>query len=74
MAKSARASRMKANKTRLRRKVFGPVVDARTERLSQKLLDLASQPKPETEKQMDLDDTKSVLICPVMRCMYAKLL
>lgn len=59
MAKSARASRLKSNKTRLRRKVFGPVVDARTERLSQKLQDLAAQPKPETEKpQMDVDESK----------------
>ncbi|KAL3455633.1 hypothetical protein BJX64DRAFT_272029 [Aspergillus heterothallicus] len=46
MAKSVRASVQKRNKAKLRATVFGPVVDARTERLSAKLQELASQPKP----------------------------
>lgn len=46
MAKSVRASVQKRNKAKLRSAVFGPAVDARTERLSAKLQELASQPKP----------------------------
>ena len=49
MAKGARASTIKANNARLKSNVFGPVETARTERLSQKLLELASQPKPRPE-------------------------
>ncbi|PNS18622.1 Gephyrin [Sphaceloma murrayae] len=48
MAKSARSSNIKKNRTRLKSKVFGPVEDARTKRLSQKLAALASQPKAAT--------------------------
>ena len=55
MAKSARASVVKKNHRELRRKVFGPVHDARTARLSAKLQELAAQAKPETEKAMDVD-------------------
>lgn len=51
MAKSARASSSKANNSKLKSKVFGPVENARTERLSAKLLELASQPKPKSEKK-----------------------
>ncbi len=43
MAKGLRASTKKANKKILRQKVFGPVEDARKERLSAKLLELASK-------------------------------
>ncbi|KAI1378275.1 hypothetical protein F4677DRAFT_389602 [Hypoxylon crocopeplum] len=46
MAKSARSSSRKANNQRLKSKVFGPVEEARAERLSAKLLELAAQPKP----------------------------
>ncbi|KAL4976194.1 hypothetical protein BDW66DRAFT_135856 [Aspergillus desertorum] len=46
MAKSVRASVQKRNKAKLRSTVFGPAVDARTERLSAKLQELAAQPKP----------------------------
>ncbi|KAK7429536.1 hypothetical protein QQZ08_003915 [Neonectria magnoliae] len=49
MAKSARASSRKANNQRLAAKVFGPVEAARAERLHAKLLELAKQPKPESE-------------------------
>ncbi|KAI9761192.1 MAG: hypothetical protein M1840_001992 [Geoglossum simile] len=43
MAKSARSSVKKANKSKLRARVFGPVEIARTERLSAKLLQLATE-------------------------------
>ncbi len=46
MAKSARASSVKKNNQRLKKHVFGPIETARNERLSTKLLELASQPKP----------------------------
>lgn len=61
MAKSVRASVSKRNRANLRKKVFGPVVDARTERLAAKLQELASQPKPEhPEKaamELEVDET-----------------
>lgn len=53
MAKSARASTRKRNNANLRAKVFGPAHDARTQRLSEKLQQLAAAPKPETEKTND---------------------
>lgn len=56
MAKSSRASTIKANNQRLKKQVFGPVESARTERLSAKLLELAAQPKParvENDKAME---------------------
>ena len=43
MAKGLRSSTEKANKAILRRRVFGPEEDARKERLSVKLLELASK-------------------------------
>jgi hypothetical protein len=49
MAKGARASTKKANNGRLKAGVFGPVESARNERLSAKLLELASQPKPKKD-------------------------
>ncbi|KAF1851149.1 uncharacterized protein K460DRAFT_271682 [Cucurbitaria berberidis CBS 394.84] len=47
MAKSARASSKKANRTKLRARVFGPVEKARAERLHAKLLETIAQSKPE---------------------------
>ncbi|KAE8145551.1 hypothetical protein BDV25DRAFT_164461 [Aspergillus avenaceus] len=57
MAKSVRASVQKRNKAKLRATVFGPVVDARTERLSAKLQELASQPTSASQEKssMELD-------------------
>ena len=56
MAKGARASSKKANNARLKAGVFGPVESARNERLSKKLLELASQPKPKKDDVvMDVD-------------------
>ena len=46
MAKSSRARRIKANNRRLKKNVFSPVEDARVQRLHEKLLEIASQPKP----------------------------
>ncbi|KAK1520107.1 hypothetical protein CPAR01_15158 [Colletotrichum paranaense] len=58
MAKSARASVIKKNNQRLKANVFGPVEQARAERLSAKLLELAKAPKPEREAdtKMDIED------------------
>ena len=46
MAKSARASQIKANNQRLKAKVFGPVEAERAARLSAKLMEIAAAPKP----------------------------
>lgn len=62
MAKSSRSSTRKANNQRLKENVFGPVEDARQQRLAAKLLEIASQPKPVPEKEMkdtpEEDETK----------------
>ncbi|KAK3301556.1 uncharacterized protein B0T15DRAFT_544007 [Chaetomium strumarium] len=61
MAKSARASRIKANNQRLKKNVFGPVEAARAERLSAKLLAIAAQPKPQKDVEMNeepVDESK----------------
>ncbi|KAK7908338.1 hypothetical protein PG985_015641 [Apiospora marii] len=52
MAKSSRASTIKANNQRLKRNVFGPVEAARLERLSAKMREIAAQPKPTPEVEM----------------------
>lgn len=61
MAKSVRASVSKRNRANLRKKVFGPLVDARTERLAAKLQELASQPRPEApvKSKMDLAEDEA---------------
>ena len=45
MAKGLRSKVKKLNKQRLRSNVFGPVEEERKERLSAKLLELASRPR-----------------------------
>lgn len=56
MAKGARSSSNKANNVALKAKVFGPVENARAERLNAKLMELISQPKPKpTAKTEDVD-------------------
>ena len=55
MAKSVRSSVRKRNNATLRAKVFEPVYDARTARLSAKLLEIAATAKPSTERRMDVD-------------------
>ncbi|KAJ5715044.1 uncharacterized protein N7483_012225 [Penicillium malachiteum] len=60
MARSIRASVGKRNRANLRKVFFGPVVDARTERLAAKLQEIASQPRPQVEKsEMELEEDKN---------------
>lgn len=54
MAKSARSSQIKNNNQRLKKNVFGPVEEARAARLSAKLLEIASQPKPQKDVEMEV--------------------
>lgn len=57
MAKGLRSSTKKANKAILRHRVFGPVEDARKERLSAKLLELASKSRSKaTEADVQMID------------------
>lgn len=42
--------------------MFGPVENARTERLSAKLLELASQPKPQKEADVNMDGKLSTML------------
>lgn len=51
MAKSARASVTKANRTRFRQNITGPGELARAQRLSAKLQEVASKPKPDHEEK-----------------------
>lgn len=55
MAKGLRSKVKKTNKVRLRSKVFQPVENARTERLSAKLMELASTIKPSESGLMKMD-------------------
>ena len=52
MAKGLRSSRVKANKRALKEKVFAPVENARIERLSSKLRELAAEPQPIRDAEM----------------------
>lgn len=58
MAKGLRSSVKKSNKAHLRSRVFQQVDDARTERLSAKLLELAFKinPPQASESKMDVDE------------------
>jgi hypothetical protein len=59
MAKGARASSKKANRTKLRARVFGPAEKARNERIHAKLLATIQQPKPEKTEMDTAEDCKS---------------
>ncbi|KAI4949696.1 hypothetical protein J4E86_007648 [Alternaria arbusti] len=59
MAKGARASSKKANRTKLRARVFGPVEQARAERLHARLLETIAQPKPE-RTEMETEESESL--------------
>lgn len=59
MAKSVRASVSKRNRANLRSTVFGPADNARTERLSAKLQEVASRPKPKDPNISDIDPGNS---------------
>jgi hypothetical protein len=56
MAKSARASSKKANHTKLRARVFGPVEQARAERIHAKLLETIQQAKHEKTEMDTAED------------------
>ncbi len=56
MAKGLRSSTKKANRTQLRSRVFGPVEEARKERLSAKLLELASKPRTAAKEDVNMAD------------------
>jgi hypothetical protein len=56
MAKGARASSKKANRTKLRARVFGPAHQARAERIHAKLLETIQQPKPEKTEMDTAED------------------
>lgn len=56
MAKGLRSRSKKSNKTCLRQKVFGPVENARKERLSAKLLELASQPQSKVYQDEKIEE------------------
>ena len=56
MAKGLRSSRNKANKSKLRSHVFGPAEIARKERLSAKIIGLASKPQPKPDEYMKMAD------------------
>ncbi|TKA72270.1 hypothetical protein B0A49_03482 [Cryomyces minteri] len=58
MAKSSRSSVRKTNNAKLKSRVFGPVEAARTQRLSARLLELASQPKPPRTEMEVGEDSK----------------
>ncbi|MCJ1248325.1 major facilitator super transporter protein [Trapelia coarctata] len=60
MAKGLRASTKKANRSKLRSKVFEPVEDARTERLSAKLLEIASRPRPKADEDVRMEEGDKV--------------
>lgn len=64
MAKSSRSSAKKHNNQRLATNVFGPAESARAERLSQRLLEIAKQPKPESsDVNMDTEGKHYSLSC-----------
>ena len=54
MAKSLRSKRKVSNRNILRKTVFETVEKARNERLSARLLQLASEPKPVRDKDIDM--------------------
>ncbi|KAF6241569.1 hypothetical protein HO173_000280 [Letharia columbiana] len=60
MAKGLRSSRNKANKSKLRSNVFGPAESARKERLSAKLIELASKIQSNPEEDLKMVDREKV--------------
>ncbi|KAI4269608.1 MAG: hypothetical protein L6R38_007406 [Xanthoria sp. 2 TBL-2021] len=61
MAKGLRSSVKKANRSRLRSRVFGPVEEARKQRLSAKLLSKAVEPSPNAKGDTMLLDGSATL-------------
>ncbi|KAK0711619.1 hypothetical protein B0H67DRAFT_646974 [Lasiosphaeris hirsuta] len=54
MAKSSRSSQIKTNNQKLKRNVFGPIEAARLARISAKLTEIAAQPKPLRDVDMEI--------------------
>ena len=55
MAKGLRSTQNKSNNSKLRSDVFGPIEDARKERLSAKLLELIAKPKSKSHAEHDVE-------------------
>lgn len=69
MAKGLRASTKKANRAKLRSKVFGPVEDARMQRLSSRLMEIASRPESKAAQYVGVvesDKSKRLLVPPAV--------
>lgn len=58
MAKGLRSSTKKVNKSNLRRKVFGPVENARKQRLSAKLMELASKSCVTVKEDVQMEEVQ----------------
>lgn len=56
MAKGLRSHIKQKHKTKLRNTVFAPVIDARTERLSKKLQEIAAQPREAVMEDVNVVD------------------
>jgi len=68
MARSSRSSALKTNNQKLKKHVFGPVEEARNKRLSAKLIEIASQPKPQKDVAMEPVSEGRSLIDPTIFC------
>ncbi|KAK8201458.1 hypothetical protein BKA81DRAFT_363723 [Phyllosticta paracitricarpa] len=63
MAKSSRSSVKKTNNQKLKKNVFGPVENARAQRLSERLLELAQQPRP-AKDEMEVEKDRESCTLP----------
>ena len=61
MAKGLRSSRNKVNNSKLRAKIFEPVENERKQRLSTKLLELASKPTTKAQEDAKMVDEEGRL-------------
>jgi hypothetical protein len=65
MTRGLRSSGLKKNKKALRKRVFGPVEQARQERMSQKLASIIAAPKPERNEMEHVEEGEHI---PAQRC------
>jgi hypothetical protein len=73
MAKGLRATTKKNNRTKIRSRVYAPVDQARTARLSAKLLELASQPRAaKTDMEVDPERGMSDLSAQISPSLFTK--
>jgi hypothetical protein len=68
MARGLRSSARKRNKAKLRATLFGPIMDARTERLSIKLQELASNQLLRHAKMADIEGNISGMAMASCHC------